>query len=49
MLDTSHRVREIAYEFWEEQGRPAGRDKENWFRQSGSSIASVFSRSAMRA
>ena len=31
MLDTSHRISELAYELWEEQGRPTGRDKENWF------------------
>ena len=31
MLDTSHRVRKLAYQLWEEQGRPVGRDQENWF------------------
>ena len=31
MLDTSDRVREIAYQLWEEQGRPIGRDKDTWF------------------
>ena len=30
MLDTSHRVRELAHQLWEEQGRPVGRDKEIW-------------------
>ena len=31
MLDTIHRVRDLAYRLWEEQGRPIGRDEENWF------------------
>ena len=31
MLATSHRVRDLAYRLWEEQGRPIGRDEENWF------------------
>ena len=31
MLDTIHRVRDLAYRLWEEHGRPIGRDEENWF------------------
>jgi len=31
MLDTIHRVRDLAYQLWEQQGRPIGRDEENWF------------------
>ena len=31
MLNTIHRVRDLAYQLWEEQGRPSGCDQEDWF------------------
>jgi hypothetical protein len=31
MLDTASQVRDLAYQLWVEQGRPVGRDMENWF------------------
>ena len=32
MADSEHRIRERAYQLWEEEGRPEGRDIEYWER-----------------
>ncbi len=30
MLDTTDRVRDLAYQLWEQEGRPAGRERDHW-------------------
>lgn len=31
-LPSEERIRAIAYSLWEEEGHPAGRDQEHWYR-----------------
>lgn len=31
-MPTEQQIRELAYEIWEEEGRPEGRDQEHYFR-----------------